>query len=52
MVNYTFLSIQERKETLCMKPYMSPEMEMVDFIVETNIAADPMSIWNDAEFPW
>ena len=33
-----------------MKKYMSPEMEMMDFIVDTNIAADPMSIWNDGQF--
>lgn len=33
-----------------MKKYVSPELEMMDFIIDTNISADPMSIFNDGQF--
>ena len=33
-----------------MKKYMTPEMEMMDFTIDTNIAADPASIFNDGQF--
>ena len=33
-----------------MKKYVSPEMEMMDFIIDTSIAADIMSIFNDDQF--
>ena len=33
-----------------MKKYVSPEMEMMDFIVDKNISADFSSIFNDGQF--
>lgn len=33
-----------------MKKYMAPEIEMMDFIIDTNIAANPLSIFNDGQF--
>ena len=33
-----------------MKKYVAPEMEMMDFTIDAGIAANPMSIFIDAEF--
>lgn len=33
-----------------MKKYVSPELEMMNFIIDTNISADILSIFNDGQF--
>ena len=50
MAYYTLFYLYERKEIHSMKKYVSPEMEMMDFIIDTSIAADIMSIFNDGQF--